>query len=141
MKHSPLLKSAVLGDKKSLSPKARIEINSLAGRRPGKFMFQLIYAWLVIFIAIGCALWAQNVLVSIFAIFIIATRQQILFLLIHEQAHCLAFKSTNGDLFVNFFNAYPLLLMTVEGYSQVHLSHHRYYFTDKDPDILRKKRT
>ena len=138
MKHSPLLPAAVTGDKKSLSPEARAEINNLAGRRPGKFILQLIYAWLVIFIAVGCAVWAQNILVSIFAIFIIATRQHILFLLIHEQAHCLAFKSSYGDLFVNFFTAYPLLLMTVEGYAQVHLSHHRYYFTDKDPDILRK---
>jgi fatty acid desaturase len=29
--------------------------------------------------------------------------------------------------------------MSVEGYAQVHLRHHRYYFTHKDPDFLRKR--
>jgi len=53
MKHSTLLKAAVLGDKKSLSPQAQAEINSLAGRRPGKFMFQLILAWVIIISSIG----------------------------------------------------------------------------------------
>ena len=138
MKHSSLLKPSVLGDKKSLSPEAQAEINRLAGRRPGNFMLQLVMAWLIIFSAIGCAVWAQNIWVSLFAIFIIATRQHILFLLTHEQSHCLAFKSAYGDLFVNFFTTYPLLLMTVEGYSQVHILHHRSYFTDKDEDISRK---
>lgn len=138
MKHSPLLKPAVLGDNKSLSPTAQAEIKSLAGRRPKQFMIQLLLAWTIILGAISVAVWAQNVWVSLLAIFIVATRQHILFLLIHEQAHCLAFKSHDGDLFVNLFNAYPLLLMTVEGYSQVHLAHHRYYFTEKDNDINRK---
>jgi fatty acid desaturase len=34
--------------------------------------------------------------------------------------------------------AYPLLV-TLEGYRRVHLSHHRAYFTDDDPDYLRKQ--
>jgi fatty acid desaturase len=138
MKQSPLLPPAVLGDKKLLSPQARAEIDSLNGRRPGKFLFQLAYAWFVIFAAIGCAIAAQNVLVSILAILIIATRQHILLLLIHEQCHCLGFKSKYGDLFVDFFVAYALFVITVEGYSQVHLTHHRYFFSSKDADILRK---
>jgi len=138
MKHSPLLKPAVLGNKKSLSPEAQAEINNLAGRRPVKFMLELTIAWLIIFSVIGCAVWAQNIWVSILAIFIIATRQHILLLLVHEQAHRLALKSAYGDLFVNIFNAFPLLLMTVEGYSQVHMLHHRNYFTEKDDDISRK---
>jgi fatty acid desaturase len=75
---------------------------------------------------------------SLLAIIVVATRQNILGLLVHEQAHCLGFKSKPGDLFVNLFAAYPMLILTVEGYSQIHLSHHRFYFVDKDPDILRK---
>jgi fatty acid desaturase len=41
-------------------------------------------------------------------------------------------------LLVNLFAAYPLLVLTVEGYAQVHLAHHRDYFSEKDPDFLRK---
>jgi len=138
MKHSPLLPAAVLGDKSSLSPQARAEIDKLAGRRPREFMLQLFYAWAVIGIAIGLAIAAQNILVSILAIFIIGTRQLAFFFLIHEQAHCLAFKSKYGDYFVNFFVAYPLLIATVDGYAQVHMAHHRFFLSDKDPDLQRK---
>ena len=31
-----------------------------------------------------------------------------------------------------------MLVLTVEDYAQVHLAHHRDYFSDKDPDFLRK---
>jgi len=39
---------------------------------------------------------------------------------------------------VNLFAAYPLLVLTVEGYAQVHLAHHREYFSENDPDFIRK---
>src|SRR5437870_8549578 len=43
-----------------------------------------------------------------------------------------------GDLAVNLCAAFPLLVITVEGYTQVHLAHHKYYFTANDPDFVRK---
>jgi fatty acid desaturase len=77
-------------------------------------------------------------LVSIVVVFLVATRQNVLGLLVHDQAHCLGFKARFGDVITNIIAAYPLLGVTVEGYSKVHLSHHRHFFTDKDPDFLRK---
>ena len=38
----------------------------------------------------------------------------------------------------NLFAAYPLLVLTVEGYAHVHLAHHKYFYTGKDPDYARK---
>ena len=38
----------------------------------------------------------------------------------------------------NLLVGYPLLGLTVEGYAAVHLAHHRFYFTEKDLDFLRK---
>jgi fatty acid desaturase len=70
--------------------------------------------------------------------FIVATRQNVLGLLVHDQTHCLGFKARFGDVITNIIAAYPLLGITLEGYSKVHLSHHRYFFTDKDPDFIRK---
>ena len=49
-----------------------------------------------------------------------------------------ASRSKYGDWWVNLLAVYPLLVTTVEDYAAVHLSHHKYFFTDKDPDFLRK---
>jgi fatty acid desaturase len=138
MQYSQPLPTALLGDKNKLSPKGRKELNSLSRRSPRAFLTQLLLAWLTIFTVIAIAVKLNTIWISMLAIIVVATRQNILALLVHEQAHCLGFKSKLGDLFANLFVAYPLLIVTVEGYAQIHLSHHRFYFTDKDPDILRK---
>ncbi len=67
-----------------------------------------------------------------------ASRQNVLGLLVHEQAHCLAFKAWPGDLITNLLAAHPMLILTVEDYAQVHLAHHKFYFTKQDPDFVRK---
>ena len=67
----------------------------------------------------------------------VATRLSILALLVHEQVHFLGLRGQYGDLIVNLLAAYPLGI-TVEGYAKVHLAHHKYYFTENDPDFLRK---
>ena len=129
---------ALRGDKHTLSREARAEITALNGKAPWAFLFQAGFAWVVIIAVISWAATAGSLWVSLLAIFIVATRQNILGLLVHEQAHCLGFKSNPGDLIANLLAGYPLLVLTVEGYAQVHLSHHRFFFTDKDPDFLRK---
>lgn len=128
----------VLGDRQSLSPTARAEIMDLSGPRPRPFLLTALYAWAVIIGVVWWAVEAQSVWVTLFAIVIVATRQNMLGLLVHDQAHCLGFPAKPGDLIANLFAGYPLLLLTVEGYAQVHLSHHKYFFTEKDPDFLRK---
>jgi fatty acid desaturase len=138
MQYSNPLPPALLGDHKSLSPEGRKELNSLSRRSPKAFMVQLLITWISIIAIIGLAVKINTLWTSLVAIILVATRQNILALLIHEQAHCLGFKSKPGDMIVNLLAAYPMLLITVEGYSQIHLSHHRFYFTNKDPDILRK---
>jgi len=132
------LPQAIKGGKNALSESAKQEVRGLCHRSPGMFLFHALLAWTVIFGSIGLAVWASNIVVSILAILIIATRQNVLGLLVHDQAHCLGFKARFGDVIVNLIAAYPLLVLTVEGYSKVHLSHHRHFFTDKDPDFLRK---
>ena len=132
------LPHAIKGGKNALSETAKQEIKDLTRRSPRMFLFHAVLAWAIIFGSIGFAVWADNILVSIVAIFLVATRQNVLGLLVHDQAHCLGFKPRFGDVITNIIAAYPLLVLTVEGYSKVHLSHHRHFFTDKDPDFLRK---
>lgn len=134
----PHLPVALLGDQGQLPESARQAIRALTGPRPGYFLTQLALAWLVIAIMIGWAVHAETWWVSLLTVLIVATRQNVLALLVHDQAHCLGFKPRYGDLFVNLVAAYPLLFLTVEGYAKVHLSHHKYFFTDRDPDHQRK---
>ena len=128
----------LLGDRQNLSPQARAEIQKLSGPRPLFFLLTALYAWVVIIGVIWWAVAAHSIWVSLFAIFMVATRQNMLGLLVHDQAHCLGFPARRGDLIANLIAAYPLLAITVEGYAQVHLSHHKYFFSEKDPDFLRK---
>ena len=132
------LPQAIKGGKNALSESAMREVRDLTRRSPGMFLFHALLAWAVILGSIGFAVWADNILVSIVVVFLVATRQNVLGLLVHDQAHCLGFKARFGDVITNIIAAYPLLGMTLEGYSKVHLSHHRYFFTDKDPDFIRK---
>lgn len=138
MDKTPSTPFGVLADRQSLSPDVRAEIMALAGPRPRPFLLTALYAWAVIVGVIWYAIEAQSVLVSAFAIVIVATRQNMLALLVHDQSHCLGFPAKPGDLIANLIAGYPLLLLTVEGYAQVHLSHHKYFFTEKDPDFVRK---
>ena len=129
----------LLGDKSTLSQKAKSEIVALIGHNPKQFLTQAFLAWGVITAAIAVTLRAHMMLpVYLPAIFIIATRQNLLGLLVHEQAHYLGFRSKSGELVANLLTAYPLLI-TIDDYAKVHLSHHIFYFTEKDPDYLRKQ--
>ena len=133
-----LLPAALKGDKQSLSAAARERILALNGARPAAFVFEMVWAWVVI---VGAIVWADHMhswWASLIAIVLVATRQNVLGLLTHDQAHLLGFRHRAGDLLVNLFAAYPLLVLTVEGYAQVHLAHHRDYFTPDDPDFIRK---
>ena len=133
-----LLPAAIKGDKIALSAVARAKIAGLNGSCPKAFTFQLAWTWAVI---IGAIVWAEHVnapWATVIAIFLVATRQNLLGLLVHEQAHLLGYRGRFGDHVVNCFAAYPLLVLTVEGYAQVHLAHHRDYFNASDPDFQRK---
>jgi len=131
------LPPALSGDKSSLSEQTRQEIQALCGARPIEFLLQATGAWVVIIAVITLAVYLDNIWITLIAIPIIATRFNILGLLVHEQVHQLGLRNRYGDSLVNILVAYPLG-MTVEDYARVHLSHHKYYFTEDDPDFLRK---
>ena len=136
--HSQPLPPAVTGGKHSLSEKAKAEIQALSGPRPVQFLLQAFLAWAVIAGAIYAAEQIGTFWATAIAVLLVASRQNILALLIHEQAHFLGFRGRWADVAANLITAYPLLVITIEGYAKVHLCHHRYYFTEKDPDLSRK---
>lgn len=115
-----------------------MDIKKLSGVRPGPFLFQLALAWAVIIGAITIATKVDLWWVTAIAITIIAGRQVVFGLLVHDQAHKLGLRGPKGDIFTNIFAAYPLMGFSVENYAKIHLAHHKYYFSDKDPDYIRK---
>lgn len=132
--HLPL---ALSGGKTNLSEQARKEIQALSGARPREFLIQAGGAWGVIIAVITLAIHIDNIWITALAIPIIATRFNILGLLVHEQVHQLGLRGRYGDILANILAAYPIGI-TIEDYAKVHLSHHKYYFTENDPDFLRK---
>jgi fatty acid desaturase len=132
------LPPALLGDNSTLSDQARAKIRDLSGARPVAFLFQAFGAWGVIIAVAALAFHIDQLWMSVLAIVIVATRFNILALLVHEQVHFLGLRGRYGDAIANVLVAYPLLGVTVEDYAGVHLAHHKYFFTEKDPDFLRK---
>jgi fatty acid desaturase len=133
-----MLPIAVEVDRTNIPMAVREEVKALVGARPVAFTIQLLRIWLVIAATIAAAEWVGTWWATGLAVVIIGIRQSMLAILTHEQVHGMAYKHRFADLLVNLFCAYPLLVLTTEGYAQVHLAHHRYYFTDKDPDHQRK---
>lgn len=135
---SSLPPALLLDSKSRLSAQARTEILKLNGSQSFLFLLQALRAWIIIITAIAIAVYVNNIWVSLLSILIVATRFNIFALLIHEQVHFLGIRGKYGDLIVNLLVGYPLLVTSVENYAKVHLSHHKYFFTQKDPDLLRK---
>lgn len=128
---------ALFGDKTNLSRQAREEIQGFSGARPREFLIQAGGAWGVIIAVIALAIHIDNIWMMLLAILTIGTRFNILGLLVHEQAHSLGLRGKYGDSIANILVAYPLGI-TVEDYANVHLSHHKFFLTQDDPDFSRK---
>ena len=129
---------AVNGDASKLSSEAYNKIHKLFGTSPIYFAKAVLLAWVVIFGSIYFAVVMHSLWISLVVICIVASRQNILGLLIHEQSHFLGSQTKLGDALANLFAGWPLIILSVEGYAKIHVAHHKYFFTEKDPDFLRK---
>ena len=132
------LPTAVVGDPSNLNASDQKAIRSMSGSDPRNFLGTLILTWLLITLAITAGIYLDSWLANVAVIFFIATRQNVLGLLTHEQVHRNGMRSRLGDLMTNLFCAFPILI-SLEGYRRIHLTHHRKYFSDLDPDYRRKQ--
>ncbi len=99
-------------------------------------LIALMTEWLVIIMVMTAALYANIVLGYIVAGVIISTRQHALLMLFHDGVHYLiASNKRINDLVINALAGIPLLI-PVHVYRAIHLSHHKYLGTSKDPERL-----
>ena len=83
------LAPSLSGDQSSVSDEGRAEIRDLTGARPFSFLALAFGAWAVIIAVIVLAIHIDNIWMTLLAIVIVATRLNILGLLVHEQVHFL----------------------------------------------------
>lgn len=129
---------AVLGGPDKLSSAARAEIQGLSGHRPHRWLREAAINWVAIAVIIWIGVMAHNVFVTLLCICFIGVRQMVLGLLLHDQVHRLGLRGKYGDWIANSIVGYPLFATTVEDYAKIHLTHHKYFMTQKDPDFIRK---
>lgn len=132
------LPAVISAEPAELSPHARAELRALAGRAPAVYLATVAVTWLTIFGAIGLAEMTGHWAATLLAIIVIGTRQFTLGFLLHEEVHRRGLPQPWGELVGNLTTAYPLGL-TVRTYGHVHLAHHKHFFTQKDPDWVRKQ--
>jgi fatty acid desaturase len=91
--------------------------------------------WAMIILTIASALWSHSVIVWFVAIFIIARCQHALMVLAHDAAHFRLLENRFWNDFIGHWICFWPVGSSLEGYRSVHLRHHRYLHTDKDPDL------
>ena len=132
------LPAAVTAGPSSLSSEQRKRIQELSGPRAARFWTELAISWVAIAAFVAAGILIDSIPVTILCIVLIGTRQMVLGLLMHEQVHRLGVRSKYADWVVNVLAVFPLFVTTVEDYAKVHLAHHKYFMTPKDPDFIRK---
>ena len=91
--------------------------------------------WAMIIATVALALWSHSAIVWILAIPIIARCQHALMVLAHDAAHFRLLENRFWNDFVGHWICFWPVGSSLEGYRSVHLRHHRYLHTDKDPDL------
>ncbi len=103
-----------------------------------KQLYAIAFDWLTVIATIAvCETYFSWPLYCV-TLFVIASRQHALLVIMHEAAHFrIAKNRTLNDLIGNYFSAFPILAAT-EWYRDHHNKHHKFLNTDKDPDWNRK---
>ncbi len=91
--------------------------------------------WAMIIATIAIALWSHSAIVWFLAIFVIARCQHALAVLAHDAAHFRLLENRFWNDFVGQWICFAPMASSLAAYRNVHLRHHRYLHTDKDPDL------
>jgi fatty acid desaturase len=110
-------------------------LKSLYGLDLVRSILPLVGTWSLISASIAIALWSHSIVVWLAAIVIVGRSQHALAVLMHDAAHFrLAEDRALNDFLGQWLCAFPIA-SNLYAYRKVHLRHHRYLLTDRDPDL------
>jgi fatty acid desaturase len=114
-------------------PKLADDVRELATLSRFRLIFALGRQWAVIAAAVVVAAYFGSPWAYVPVIFVIASRQHALGIIMHDATHYRLFKNrTANDLVSDWFCAFPTGLST-QGYREEHLEHHRHTGSTDDP--------
>jgi fatty acid desaturase len=114
-------------------------VKLLSKLNPLKTYSTIIFNWLVIISISVISIRLDSIIFSILCIFIIASRQHALLLIMHEAAHYRIHKNKKiNNLISDIFCSFPLFV-TTQKYRLSHLAHHKYLNSEQDPDWMLRK--
>lgn len=116
------------------------KVRTLSRLKPLRSAADLILNWALIVTAMFAAMTITHPAVWAAAAVVIGARQHALLILAHEAIHFrLAASKRWNDRLCNWLIAFPLFA-SIKPLRGEHLAHHFHLFTDKDTELLRKKR-
>lgn len=111
------------------------ELKELYALDPVRSIRPLAETYALIAAAIAIALWSHSVIGWILATIIIGRSQHALAVMMHEAAHFRLLDNRRWNDFVGqWLCAFPIN-SNLFAYRKVHLRHHKYLLTDRDPDL------
>lgn len=103
-----------------------------------KWLLPALCDWVVIVSALAAGVVADHFIVWLAATVIVGNRQHALGILGHDGAHFAAAKSKRiNDIASELLCFWPLGISVVD-FRRFHFNHHRYFNTDKDPELIFK---
>ncbi|SDX35882.1 Fatty acid desaturase [Marininema mesophilum] len=119
------------------SPVIVKKIRQLQQRNNWYNFFAIGLDWLIIASAIGMYYLYPSIWVYLLTITIIGSRMRGLDIMMHESSHHMLFKNRKLNKWVaSFFAAFPILI-SHHAYRKGHMVHHKYLWSEMDPDFQR----
>lgn len=110
-------------------------LRALSRISPRKAWAGLLSTWGLIALSLTLALAYPNLLTWLLAFLIVGRCQHALAVLMHDAAHYRLFRSRWWNDFVGQWLCARPIASHLVAYRTVHLRHHKYLLTDKDPDL------
>lgn len=112
-----------------------LDVRQLSSIKAYKSLLAILLEWIIIIGAILLHITFQNPLAYLLVYVIISTRLYALYSLIHEAIHHLIVKNKQvNDIISQLFLGIPLFI-NLRAMRDRHFAHHKYLFTDKDPEM------
>ncbi|MCM3598070.1 fatty acid desaturase family protein [Metabacillus idriensis] len=123
--------------KYQFSKEIRAEIRKLQKKNNWYNIFAIALDWFMISLVVTLYYIFPSIWVYLVSIFIIGSRMRGLDIMMHESSHNMLFKNKKLNKWITcIFAAYPIMI-SYQAYCKGHMTHHKYLWSEDDPDLIR----